>query len=63
MNEQTTMQELLTASDSVTLIASGYEWICPKCEHFNHEIEVTPAVTCDNCQAMWEVNDYYHAIG
>jgi len=24
----------------VDLIASGYEWICPKCNAFNTEIEV-----------------------
>lgn len=32
--------------ETVDLIASGYEWVCPKCGKLNHEIEVTETVTC-----------------
>lgn len=30
----------------VDVIASGYEWWCPKCERLNKEIECTTKVTC-----------------
>ncbi len=47
----------------VDLIASGYEWTCPRCEHFNHEIEITYSVQCENCGREWETNDAHHAHG
>jgi hypothetical protein len=49
--------------EGVELIASGYEWICPKCEHFQYEIEVNTTVTCAECNKTFEVRDYHHAIG
>lgn len=49
--------------DSVDLIASGYEWICPKCDTLNKEIETSERVTCSSCGASWPVSDYYHAEG
>lgn len=49
--------------ESVELIASGYEWICPACEEINKEIEVNVAVTCKFCQNTYHVDDYHHAIG
>jgi phage FluMu protein Com len=49
--------------DSVELIASGYEWECPKCKVLNTEIEVTEKVKCSSCKVEFEVEDYYHAIG
>jgi hypothetical protein len=48
---------------SVQLIASGYEWICPKCDTLNHEIETTETVECDECETTFEVEDYHHANG
>ena len=47
----------------VEVIASGYEWTCPNCEHFNSEIEVTETVTCSDCGEVFEVNEYHHAMG
>lgn len=47
----------------VSLIASGYEWICPKCDTLNHEIETMERVTCSDCGASWSVEDCYHAEG
>lgn len=32
--------------ESVDLIASGYEWVCPHCDKLNREIEITQTVTC-----------------
>ena len=49
--------------DSVALIASGYEWICPKCDTLNDEVETKERVTCSSCGASWTVDDYYHAEG
>jgi DNA-directed RNA polymerase subunit RPC12/RpoP len=45
----------------VDLIASGYEWECPKCDQLNKEIEVTENVTCEECKSVFEVADYHHA--
>lgn len=38
--------------ESVDLVASGYEWICPNCEKLNREIEVTATVECR--RTWWE---------
>lgn len=55
----------LAGTDSVEIIASGYEWTCPNCEHFNHEIEVPKDehVTCPSCHHTFEVSEYHHAMG
>lgn len=45
----------------VSLVASGYEWTCPDCDHFNTEIEVTERVKCGGCGKSFEVEDYHHA--
>jgi hypothetical protein len=49
--------------NSVELIASGYEWICPDCNQFNKEIEVLSHVTCSECRKGFYVSDYLHAYG
>jgi len=49
--------------ETVDFIASGYEWECPSCEHFNREIQVTEEVCCQGCQREFIVNDYHHAMG
>jgi DNA-directed RNA polymerase subunit RPC12/RpoP len=46
------------ARKSVELIASGYEWTCPKCSRLNNEIEVTETVTCPGCNTTF----YEHSI-
>lgn len=48
--------------ESVELIASGYEWVCPHGKHLNREIEVTQEVTCRKCKRVYDVQDYHHAI-
>ena len=47
--------------DSVEMIASGYEWTCPKCEALMQEIEITPKVKCHDCSTVYNVDDYHHA--
>lgn len=47
--------------NEVDLIASGYEWVCPKCDTLRHEIEVTETVTCEDCHITYKVSDYHHA--
>ena len=51
--------------EKIDLIASGYEWICPKCNQFNKEIEVpgNETVKCEFCLTKYKVADYGHAIG
>ena len=53
----------LDISEMVDVIASGYEWTCPKCERFNTEIECTIQVQCYICERVFETNPPEHAIG
>ena len=55
------LDDIVETENEVELIASGYEWICPNCEEFNKEIEITEFVTCDKCNQEYKVQDYYHA--
>lgn len=47
--------------EQVNLIASGYEWTCPKCEILHTEIEVTKTVYCFRCKKYYEVGEVHHA--
>ena len=47
--------------EKVSLVASGYEWICPNCDAHNNEIEITETVTCKECKRSFEVSDWNHA--
>ena len=47
-------------SELVDLIASGYEWTCPKCDMPNEEIEVAEHVTCWKCGKTFEANPPEH---
>lgn len=54
--------------DQVSLIASGYEWICPSCDHDN-KIGWIPVVgtaigevKCDNCGKCFSAESYDHAF-
>ena len=47
--------------ESVDLIASGYEWHCPKCENFNREIEWKEHLRCSVCGTKFEANYPEHA--
>jgi len=50
-------------AESVDLIASGYEWICPNCDYPNHEIEITESVDCKDCGNWYKTNPAEHAHG
>lgn len=43
-----------TEDETVDLIASGYEWICPDCTVCVQEIEATDTVTCPKCKRTFE---------
>jgi hypothetical protein len=45
----------------VDVIASGYEWICPHCEHTNHMIEVFDEARCERCRTDYTANLPEHA--
>lgn len=47
--------------ETVSVIASGYEWICPACEYLNKEIEITTFVTCAACATEFECGIAEHA--
>ena len=53
--------------ETVELIATGYEWICPFCyddgnpDYLQLEIEVTNTVVCESCGQEFKVGDVYHA--
>ncbi len=55
------LKELIEEDESVDLIASGYEWICPKCDRFNRVIEHTEKVTCQGCLRTFDTNPPEHA--
>jgi phage FluMu protein Com len=48
-------------SQSVDLIASGYDWWCPHCEHLNQEIELAETVRCRKCQRTFIAANAEHA--
>jgi DNA-directed RNA polymerase subunit RPC12/RpoP len=48
--------------ETVDLIASGYEWSCPKCGELNREIEITENVKCSKCGGEFEVGEVNHAF-
>jgi hypothetical protein len=43
------MSKTRRPNKTVELIASGYEWTCPRCEDFQREIEAKAKVTCGKC--------------
>jgi uncharacterized protein (DUF983 family) len=45
------------------MVASGYEWVCPKCEKLCLEIEIpkTMTVYCEDCDIEYEVSNWEHA--
>ena len=45
----------------VDVIASGYEWVCLSCNHFNNEIEITEEVKCGGCRQTFKTNPPEHA--
>ena len=49
--------------ESVELIASGYEWTCPHCDHLNNEIEIPEKVIYSKCKREYEVENADHAWG
>lgn len=40
-------------ANPVDIVASGYEWICPKCGSLNTEIEYNPRVQCYLCHKIF----------
>ena len=48
--------------DTVILIASGYDWDCPECQHKNRLIASVPRVKCVKCETEFEVSDTEHAV-
>ncbi len=49
-----------TSNTDVTLLASGYNWLCPECEVDNHEEEANLMVVCTNCRTAFTVGDMLH---
>jgi len=43
--------------EDVSLIAAGYEWVCPECNHENKEPEFYNEVICWNCGKIFKTND------
>jgi hypothetical protein len=48
--------------DSVTFIASGYEWTCPKCGKEHKEVEIYNEAFCDNCSTYFDVLEPVHVF-
>lgn len=45
----------------VDIIASGYNWFCPHCDHMNHEIEALNDVECTACRTHFSIHPPEHA--
>lgn len=55
--------DLKYIKEGVTMVASGYQWMCEDCDIMNTEIEVTETVKCRRCNHVYLVENYEHAIG
>ena len=51
--------------EQVDCIASGYEWVCPKCGKLNRIIEWAASQVCQNrrCKKAVELSEPEHAMG
>lgn len=47
------------SKNPVTLIPSGYEWICPACEYYNELTKTRKKVICEDCKAEFEAKVEY----
>jgi len=47
----------------VDVIASGYEWICPKCDKLNREIEYKEFYVCQDCEQEVRADIPEHTYG
>lgn len=54
-------QEWEDVTEYVDIIASGYEWICPACEHLQKEIEYMEEVICKECSKKFKTSLPEHA--
>lgn len=57
------IQDQDEGDDEVYLVASGYDWSCPRCGRGNHEIELPgdSTVICKHCGCELPVADHSHA--
>jgi len=55
------IKDMYEESNSVDLIASGYEWTCEHCNSLNKEIEITGTVICKKCCEEYFVSNIEHA--
>jgi len=55
------MSKTRRSKKTVELIASGYEWTCPRCGDFRHEIEAKTKVTCEKCDNEFATEPPEHA--
>lgn len=54
-------EDLILEDDPIYLIASGYEWTCPRCQRLHREIEITQQVACPHCRRAYPVAEADHA--
>ena len=47
----------------VDIVVSGYEWVCPECEHYQEEMEYLEFVKCERCGHIYEANPPEHTWG
>ena len=49
--------------ETVTLVASGYPWKCPDCQHENYLAYAVRFAKCEGCGESFEVEALVHNIG
>jgi len=53
------MSDETETMETVALIANGYEWICPRCNKQNDEIEALEIVQCQECGKRFLTDEYH----
>ena len=54
----------MDSRETVDLVAAGYEWLCPECEHMNDEIQIPHhELKCQFCGASFKVGQSYNVYG
>jgi ferredoxin-thioredoxin reductase catalytic subunit len=53
----------MTMTRKIDVIASGYEWVCPKCRCMNYEIAYEKTVTCPCSTEEYDTFEPEHCYG
>ena len=55
-------KRILLEGTQAVLIANGYRWGCPKCNHHNYTMVAMPIISCAACTKVFTVAEVCHLI-